>query len=191
LQEKHDLSYTDLIEVLGITSTGKLNYHLKVLGDLLLKEKNGRYILTEKGMLASQMLREFPEKAPNKAQLSTLDTLLIGLLGFLLIIVNPFLWGVVVGGILIAGWTGLILYAIFVPALVIWRLAANRTKSHDFYELLKPAIVPALLFTLIFILLFVFNQQIFGFMLFAFLFLGYAPFFGIAVIEAFYRSIIR
>jgi DNA-binding transcriptional ArsR family regulator len=61
LNEKSAMSYTELMEALGIVSTGTLNYHLKVLGDLLFKNENGQYALTEKGKLASKLLQEFPE----------------------------------------------------------------------------------------------------------------------------------
>lgn len=61
LQEKGSLSYVDLMKALGITNTGKMNYHLKVLGDLLAKKENGQYALTEKGTLASRLLLKFPE----------------------------------------------------------------------------------------------------------------------------------
>ena len=43
-------------------STGLLNYHLKVLSDLLSKNDKGEYILTEKGKLALKLLVEFPEE---------------------------------------------------------------------------------------------------------------------------------
>ncbi len=62
LHEKGSLSYVDLMKALGIVNTGKMNYHLKVLGDLLLKREDGQYVLTEKGRLASRLLLEFPEK---------------------------------------------------------------------------------------------------------------------------------
>jgi hypothetical protein len=62
LHEKGSLSYTDLMDSLGIFSTGTLNYHLKVLGDLLTKNEAGQYMLTDKGKLASRLLIEFPEK---------------------------------------------------------------------------------------------------------------------------------
>ena len=62
LNEKGSLSYTDLMATLGIVSTGTLNYHLKVLGDLLSKSENGHYTLTERGKLASRLLVEFPEQ---------------------------------------------------------------------------------------------------------------------------------
>lgn len=61
LNEKGSLSYSDLMDTLGIVSTGTLNYHLKILGDLLAKNDLGHYFLTEKGKLASRLLIEFPE----------------------------------------------------------------------------------------------------------------------------------
>jgi glucose-6-phosphate-specific signal transduction histidine kinase len=48
------------MENLEVVSTGLLNYHLKVLGDLLQKDDRGKYILTEKGKVASQLLIQFP-----------------------------------------------------------------------------------------------------------------------------------
>jgi len=61
LQEKGSLSYVDLMKALGVVNTGKMNYHLKVLGNLLSKNENGQYILSEKGVLASRLLQEFSE----------------------------------------------------------------------------------------------------------------------------------
>jgi hypothetical protein len=43
-----------------ITNTGKINYHLKVLGELIQKRENGHYALSEKGTLAARLLHEFP-----------------------------------------------------------------------------------------------------------------------------------
>jgi DNA-binding transcriptional ArsR family regulator len=60
LNEKGNLSYTDLMGDLEVVSTGLLNYHLKVLGDLIQKDENGLYLLTEKGKLASKVLTDFP-----------------------------------------------------------------------------------------------------------------------------------
>ena len=201
LREKESLSYTDLMKALGITNTGKMNYHLKVLGNLLSKGENGQYVLTEKGMLASQLLVEFPEKTATQLRLGISDTLLIGLVGFILVLINPFIWGTVIGGILIFGSFLVPLYATFVPSAVMWRLTTNRTATHDFYELFKPPLIPAFIFTLIFILLALFSflspnfrlpylrtdHSYVGFTAFGFLLLGSAPFFGIAIIEALYR----
>jgi len=60
LQEKNQLSYTDLLHLSGVQHTGKLNYHLKILGDLISKdEQSGMYSLTEKGRLAAQLSSKF------------------------------------------------------------------------------------------------------------------------------------
>lgn len=67
LNEKDNMSYTDLMESLSIVSTGTLNYHLKVLGDLIKKNDSGQYILSEKGELAYRVLTEFPNEQPQVA----------------------------------------------------------------------------------------------------------------------------
>jgi hypothetical protein len=61
LNEKGSLSYTQLLEETEVGSTGLLNYHLKSLGDLIVKNETGQYLLSEKGKLASKLLIEFPE----------------------------------------------------------------------------------------------------------------------------------
>jgi DNA-binding transcriptional ArsR family regulator len=75
LKEKGSLTYTDLMESLDILSTGTLNYHLKVLGDLLEKDETERYVLSEKGKLASRLLTDFPGQnysTPNMRRLKFL-----------------------------------------------------------------------------------------------------------------------
>jgi uncharacterized membrane protein YtjA (UPF0391 family) len=67
IHEKKSICYVELMKALGITSTGKMNYHLKILGNLLSKNEAGQYTLTEKGDLASRLLLEFPEQ--NRQQL--------------------------------------------------------------------------------------------------------------------------
>ncbi|MGD0330967.1 MAG: helix-turn-helix domain-containing protein [Nitrososphaeria archaeon] len=37
LAEKRVLSYTDVMSLLNITNTGRLNYHLRILGELIEK----------------------------------------------------------------------------------------------------------------------------------------------------------
>lgn len=75
LNEKETVSYTDLMDSLGIVSTGTLNYHLKVLGDLLEKDETEKYRLSEKGKIASNLLTQFPEQngsTPNKTRLKVI-----------------------------------------------------------------------------------------------------------------------
>ena len=68
LNEKGSLTYTDLLNTLEIKSTGKLNYHLKVLNELISKSENGNYLLTDKGKLAVKLLSEF-NQTKSQAQL--------------------------------------------------------------------------------------------------------------------------
>ena len=89
LAEKEGLSYTEIMALLQITNTGRLNYHLKALGALVSKDDQGKYSLTERGKLAANMLKTFPERAPaEKKKRSTVKTVaatLLILLGVLLI----------------------------------------------------------------------------------------------------------
>jgi DNA-binding transcriptional ArsR family regulator len=62
LNEKGSLGYTDLMDSINVVSTGTLNYHLKVLGNLIEKSPSGVYPLTERGKLAYRILTEFPDQ---------------------------------------------------------------------------------------------------------------------------------
>ncbi len=60
LDQSGPLAYVELQSLLQIAHTGKLNYHLKLLGDLITKdEQSGKYGLTEKGRLALTLLGKF------------------------------------------------------------------------------------------------------------------------------------
>jgi hypothetical protein len=63
LEAKGATSYTELLEASETGSTGLLNYHLKVLGDLVEKNAEGQYVLSEKGKVASSVLHNFPPQA--------------------------------------------------------------------------------------------------------------------------------
>jgi lysylphosphatidylglycerol synthetase-like protein (DUF2156 family) len=62
LNERGYQTYTDLMSNQGFASTGKFNYHLKMLNGLVTKNQDGLYYLTEKGKLAIRLLEEFCEK---------------------------------------------------------------------------------------------------------------------------------
>jgi hypothetical protein len=55
------MTYTELMGAADVNSTGTLNYHLKVLGDLLSKNESGQYTLSEKGKVAVGLITAFPE----------------------------------------------------------------------------------------------------------------------------------
>jgi hypothetical protein len=59
LADRGPLAYVEILNLLEIEHTGKLNYHLKQLGDLISKDESGRYALTEKGRLAGQVMAKF------------------------------------------------------------------------------------------------------------------------------------
>lgn len=158
LFERGNLSYIDLMNAVGVTNTGKFNYHLKILGDLLEKDSNGRYILTEKGRMVAQLLQNFPEK-PQQTVLSMADATVIGFVGAVLTAVNPVFWASVIIALsklelerhflLIIGFSSLT-YALIVPGAVMWLLTVRRTNSHDMYDLMKP---PLTTFTLLLVIL--------------------------------------
>lgn len=91
LKENDALTYTEIMAVLKITNTGRLNYHLRALNGLISKDDQGKYHLTEKGQLAVNLLATFPKRArvdekelTEKAVFATL----ILVMGFFLIIAS-------------------------------------------------------------------------------------------------------
>jgi hypothetical protein len=62
VNEKGEVKYTDFMEKTGVSSTGTINYHLKILNDLLTKNEAGMYKLTEKGKAACNLMLQFTEK---------------------------------------------------------------------------------------------------------------------------------
>lgn len=61
LYSKGSASYTEILSALSIANTGKLNYHLKMLGNLIDKDDQGRYRLTERGTQAVNLLKGFAQ----------------------------------------------------------------------------------------------------------------------------------
>lgn len=159
LFERENLSYVDLMNFVGVSNTGKFNYHLKILGDLIEKDQNGRYILTEKGQMAAQLLQKFPEKMPQPTILSMADAAVIGFAGVVLTVVNPVFWisaiiallkiELDVSFFLLIGFSNFA-YTLIAPGAVMWLLTVRRTHSHDMYDLLKP---PLITFILLLVLL--------------------------------------
>jgi hypothetical protein len=90
LSDKGSISYVDLMNVVEITNTGKFNYHLKVLDDLIEKDENGKYGLSEKGKIAVQFLQTFDNAKKAEPVFETRAFRLFA--GFMwLLLVYPFL----------------------------------------------------------------------------------------------------
>jgi hypothetical protein len=163
LHEKQELSYIDLMSMLEIENTGKFNYHLKILGDLIKKNSNGKYCLTDKGELTFQLLSKFPEKTFKPSPLHGGDAILIGSFGFVLALSNPGFWALPIFGLapvgFIIGILGL-LYAFLVPSGTMWYLTMKRTKSNDLYDLFKPPLVTSAIFILLIIIMYLLDIRL-------------------------------
>lgn len=165
LFERESMSYVDLMNLVEATNTGKFNYHLKILGDLIAKNKDGRYVLTEKGRLTVQFLQKFPEKESRQTPLGMADAVLIGFAGGVLTVCNPGFWSafllavfnVEVGVPFFVG-LGLVVFvfALIVPGSAMWLLTVRRAHSHDAYDLFKPPFVTFILL-LVFLLVMFFS----------------------------------
>ena len=204
LLEKKASTYIELMNIVEVENTGKLNYHLKVLGDLIEKDENGKYRLTEKGHLASQLLLRFPEKKSEHMPLRGGDAILLGFVGLLLTIINP---GILI--IFLAGSLGVaiiylqtiivLIYTVTVAGGIIWWLTVRRTNAHDFYDLFKPPLVTLVFFVLLLVTVRIMNVNLtftihlpdytmIVFPIFpAFISLPFLTFIGVGVIEIIYR----
>lgn len=164
LYERRNVPYVELMKLVGVTNTGKFNYHLKILGDLLEKNQNGEYGLNEKGLLAAQFIQKFPEKELQQTPLRMADALLIGFAGAVLTVVNPGFWGsfllalvrLELDPIAFLSTLGLLgfVYALVVPGALMWVLAVRRSHSHDPYDLFKSPLVAFILLLLLLVIMF-------------------------------------
>ena len=83
IKEKDAISYTEILAILRVTNTGRLNYHLKALNGLISKDDQGKYHLTERGQLAVNLLQSFPERVRVEEKNRTGKIMVASLLIFL------------------------------------------------------------------------------------------------------------
>lgn len=148
LGERQPLSYMDLMGVVEAENTGKFNYHLRILADLIQKGEGGKYGLSEKGQLAAQFLKTFKEKKVEPSPLGMADALLIGFAGFTLTLANPGFWVFMRAASMNVQSVPLfftlqilsVIFALIAPGALMWRLAVRRSRSHDAYDLYKPSL---------------------------------------------------
>lgn len=73
--DRHEkLSYMEIMNLLEIKNTGRFNYHLKILDDLIEKGNDGRYQLTERGHRVIGLLENYYKKV-SKPDLSLMQRL--------------------------------------------------------------------------------------------------------------------
>lgn len=72
LRENGTLTYTELMKVAQVDSSGQMNYHLNTLGDLITTNSSDQYTLTDKGVFAYTLLSlensRTPLQKPNLPQ---------------------------------------------------------------------------------------------------------------------------
>ena len=82
LAEEGPLEYSEILRRLGLKTTGKLNYHLKVLKDFIGKDEKGRYYLNNKGKLLYNIMINFRFNSENRRWFHALLMISIILLVF-------------------------------------------------------------------------------------------------------------
>lgn len=168
LNQTPNLSYMDLMGTVEASNTGKFNYHLKILADLIQKSETGKYALSEKGQLAAQFLQTFKEKKVEPSPLRMADALLIGFVGFVLTLVNAGFWGFMWAAfagvqnlqVLYAIEACTTVYGIIIPGAVMWQLAVRRSHSHDFYDLFKPSLIAFAMLLILLVLMIAFSINV-------------------------------
>ncbi len=160
----------DLMGAVEASNTGKFNYHLKILADLIQKDSDGKYLLTEKGQLATQFLLTFKEKGVEPSSLSMADGLLIGFAGFVLTLANPAFWSffvaVAVGIKSIPFFMALqlltFIFSLILPGALMWKLTIRRSHSHSSYDLYKGPMMTLAMLVPLFVAGLVFHFTIFA-----------------------------
>jgi len=87
LSQRGAMSYTENMNEVGIKNTGKLNYHLKTLGNLVQKDEQVRYTLSEAGKHAVSLLKKFSQPLePSKSVVSVVGGILLVIVGAFLVV---------------------------------------------------------------------------------------------------------
>jgi hypothetical protein len=150
LYSEGPLTYVDLMNRLGISNTGKFNYHLKILAEFLEKNEDGKYCLNENGVHAAQLLANYPNETFFENKINIRSVVFIGFLGFVLTLLNPAIIEGFTGVPLIVEWwlyIPAIAYTFLMPGPIMWWLSVKRMKTHDFRDLAKPPVFAILLLT--------------------------------------------
>jgi hypothetical protein len=149
LQKQQPLAYSELMAETKVSNTGRFNYHLKILADFLEKGEDGKYRLTERGSHAAQLLTNgstWNLNGNGKADLGS--TVLIGIFGCALVLLNPIIIENFLGISLVVGlWPSIstALYGFLVPGAFMWLLCDRCFKNREFQNVIKAPLFSILL----------------------------------------------
>lgn len=96
---RNSVTYTYMLEELDI-DTGKLNFHLKKLEDLIEKDEKGLYNLTDKGLRAFSILQQVPEKIEEASAARRAATYFLDFFAVILVSLSYFIFPIKISGII-------------------------------------------------------------------------------------------
>ena len=96
---RNSVTYTCMLEELDI-DTGKLNFHLKKLGDLIEKNEKGLYKLTDKGLRAFSIMQQVPEKIEEASAARRIAAYFLDFFAVILVSLIYFIFPIKISGII-------------------------------------------------------------------------------------------
>lgn len=96
---RNSVTYTCMLEELDI-DTGKLNFHLKKLEDLIEKNEKGLYKLTDKGLRAFSIMQQVPEKIEEASAARRIAAYFLDFFAVILVSLIYFIFPIKISGII-------------------------------------------------------------------------------------------
>lgn len=96
---RNSVTYTCMLEELDI-DTGKLNFHLKRLEDLIEKDEKGLYKLTDKGLRAFSIIQQAPEKIEEASAARRIAAYFLDFFAVILVSLIYFIFPIKISGII-------------------------------------------------------------------------------------------
>ncbi|HEC95903.1 MAG TPA: hypothetical protein ENI50_02655 [Euryarchaeota archaeon] len=96
---RNSVTYTCMLEELDM-DTGKLNFHLKKLGDLIEKNEKGLYKLTDKGLRAFSIIQQVPEKIEEASAARRIAAYFLDFFAVILVSLIYFIFPIKISGII-------------------------------------------------------------------------------------------
>lgn len=96
---RNSVTYTCMLEELDI-DTGKLNFHLKRLEDLIEKDEKGLYKLTDKGLRAFSIIQQMPEKIEEASAARRIAAYFLDFFAVILVSLIYFIFPIKISGII-------------------------------------------------------------------------------------------